>query len=216
MKESYRVLEDGTVSVVDDNNFILKIERREYQDNIQEILESENTEELLKKRKEEVKEIIEYNKNTIKIKKKINAGMIMGTIATAFIAVVLGQQISINNIVQESALYVGFVGSLCTLSLLVPITISSSVSIKECSKEIEEYEDEIKKLDKAIELTKKRIQTLKQDKTKEKLNDAKKNTHKVIRIQASKSTEEIFDILTGIEIEDELESNSVMVRKRKR
>ena len=169
MKESYRVLEDGTVSVVDDNNFILKIERREYQDNIQEIFESENTEELLKTRKEEVINNINDNKYIIKRNKNIIKTLVLGLGLSGIIMILVG-----HFVVPGNEGLVALTAFLISVSLALPLSIVSNLTKENLSKEIKEYEDEIKKLDKAIELTKKRIQALKQDKTKEKLNAAKK------------------------------------------
>lgn len=166
MKDSYKVLEDGTVEVIDYNDKKQKnIYTYEYQDNIEEILKEENNKEYLEYKKKRINHQIKSNNVALNRNKKISKLWIGSVI---LLEILFGYTFSL--------LKVGtFIGELNMLSfapvifgtiMSIPVLSSTFIGINKFKKENRGFKVELEELERQLKLTKDKINTLLNDKTK--------------------------------------------------
>ena len=116
MKECY-IYSNGEI-IIEENN---EIEKREYQDNIEKILETENIIEGIKKEKENFNESLLLRRKTINEKEKGIAIVIDTSIAIGILIMLLNPF----NIASNSALLTFLISSVCSTGILSPIILSN-------------------------------------------------------------------------------------------
>lgn len=166
MKDSYKVLDDGNVEVIDyDDKAQKSIYIYEYQDNIEDVLKEENIKEYLEYKKERINNQIKSINVALNRNKRISK---LWLISVILLEILFGYAFSL--------LKVGtFIGGLNVLSfapfifgtiMSIPVLSSTFIGINKFKKENRGFEVELEELEKQLNLAKDKINTLLNDKTK--------------------------------------------------
>ena len=183
MKESYKVLGNGKVDVVDvENNRFIRHNIYDYQDNIEELLKAENIKEELENKKEEICNNINIDSFAINRNKDNNHLWISSSLIMFLIGVLIALkmesiQIFYVLIVMLSSIHIGAV----LPNYLGTKSIKRDKFKNLC--ELDEIESELRRV-------KKIINKLEQDKTKE--HEQEKNNNEYIKIDYINNLDSVY------------------------
>lgn len=189
MKDSYKVLENGKVDVIDyDRDGIKTSFQMEYQDNIEYILKQFNVREYLDLRKLILNSKISSNDRAIKNNKQVNIGFllawIIGTIIFGYMSTIIFSGISI-------ATFLPFIiGS----AIFGPLIAYSKKNIKKFKKNTSACISELEEIDKQLNETEKKIEELKKYNIREN-EKTYKDLNKHIKIDSKEELEKIREYL---------------------
>ena len=169
MKESY-IYSDGAILVDDYSKCHFGIQKREYQDTIEKILETENIIEGIENIKKNYKESIRLKKKEIKHNKKKNISIISISIIIGIILTILNPF----DITYKTALLSVLISSGSIIWVLSPTILSNLKNNKEISKEIKGLNLATEKANRMLIYNEELLEKLKSDKSKSNEDVAKK------------------------------------------
>lgn len=191
MKDSYKVLENGKVDIIDyDRDGIKTSFQMEYQDNIEDILKQFDVREYLELRKLILNSKISSNDRAIKNNKQVNFGFllawIIGTIIFGYMSTIIFSGMTI------AAFLPFIIGS----TIFGPLIAYSKKCIKKFKKNTNACISEIEEIDNQLKETEKKIEELKKLNLREK-ESTYKELNKYIKLDSKEELERIRDYLNN-------------------
>lgn len=178
MKEGQIKYINNSVVVIDNNKGNLSIKEYKYQDNIKDIISTENVIEELENEKDSIKNNINNNFNLIKQWKKINKFLLITLCSIPFVSVLCGVLGGVDKVapIIEGLKNWQFVG--ISSAVISSIMITPAIAVFKSAKKQTEKENNgltlgLQELENELSNNKKLLDELQNDKTKNRLKEAK-------------------------------------------